>query len=966
MRTNLRSRRRGAIQRSIIETMEARTLLSAASLDTTFGTGSGGTVQLAVAPESPRNPTLALESSGRIISAEPADDHTSRIIGLKPDGSFDPKFGFNGFLSVSDDSIVSVLLESDGSIMLVGKDLTHLSANGVLDTAFGGQQTGQVVLPSRAQAAAIQSNNQIVVAASDGSNGVVVSRYNSDGSLDTNYGSGGSESLVSSSFTQELAGAMAIDGQGRAVIGMGVLVQGGQEFAIARLTTTGQIDDSFGGGSGFVANSSQEDDAACTGLVIGPDGTIYQTGTFDQFSGDEESPLEAYSTTGQLLATNLLGVGQANGGLMGMAIQSNGKLIVTGYGDVPSVILVDRFLPASQGLSLDKSFNGTGQTTFAPLVANNGPTNFGNVGWSVALQTNGEILVAGTSSDENVDFSEYTITRLTGDPVQNVSGMVYADINGNGKRDTGDIGIAGQTVYADLNNNGVLNAGEPVTTTDSSGAYTLTGVPQGAQIVRQILQNVEKQSSPSGGLGQHVTVGGSGVTGADFGVVLGYLTGTQIGTPGSYKNQGNTLAKAFDGNLNTFFDAPDPSGDWAGFDLGSAKVVTELSYAPRSAWASRMVGGQFEGSNSADFSIGVVTLFNVTSTPATGVLTSVQINDPSAYRYIRYIGPNGAYSNIAEVKFFGFTPVVGATLTADGTLVVNGTSGADNIHATLGPDAATVVINGTTDNFAGAVLKLIVNAGAGNDTVLVDGGESDARNFTITLNGGDGNDNLTITPIDATTTSVTAYLDGGAGDDTLDMNFAGTGTLIGGDGNDTFNSNGIVAASALHEAVYGGDGNDTLVADGDTVYSIYDGGFGSNTIDYHTQGDSTPNDNLFTLNMAGGFLTNVNTVIGSSELDGVICNNNGDTITYPDAAGNGVTITGGSGNDVINIHNASLDGDPGVVVNGNGGNDQITITGSANVSVNGGAGNDVIHVRGDFAPVIVDGGADFDTAFTDA
>jgi hypothetical protein len=258
-----------------------------------------------------------------------------------------------------------------------------------------------------------------------------------------------------------------------------------------------------------------------------------------------------------------------------------------------------------------------------------------------------------------------------------------------------------------------------------------------------------------------------------------------------------------------------------------------------------------------------------------------------------------------------------------------------------------------------------VNAGAGRDAVQVDGNESDANDFSVTINGGDGDDSLTLDPVDATTASVTGYIDGGGGDDSLEADNAGMVTLIGGDGLDAFDSNGMFGADALHEAVFGGDGNDTLFADGDTVYSIYDGGFGSNTIDYHFHADSTPNDNLYLLNMTGGFLTNVNTVIGGSDLDGVICNNNGDTITYPDALGNGVTITGGSGNDVININDASRDTDPGVVVNGNGGNDQITVTGSANVSVNGGAGNDVIHVRGNFAPVTVDGGADFDTAYTD-
>ena len=68
------------------------------------------------------------------------------------------------------------------------------------------------------------------------------------------------------------------------------------------------------------------------------------------------------------------------------------------------------------------------------------------------------------------------------------------------------------------------------------------------------------------------------------------LTGTPIGTAGSYQSKGNTIANAFDGNLSTFFDAPSPSGDWVGLDLGTAKVVDEIRFAPRVGYESRMVG----------------------------------------------------------------------------------------------------------------------------------------------------------------------------------------------------------------------------------------------------------------------------------------------------------------------------------------------------------------------------------------
>jgi hypothetical protein len=65
------------------------------------------------------------------------------------------------------------------------------------------------------------------------------------------------------------------------------------------------------------------------------------------------------------------------------------------------------------------------------------------------------------------------------------------------------------------------------------------------------------------------------------------------------------------------------------------------------------VGGIFQGSNTADFSSGVVNLFIVTTAPVEGALTAQGISDAGQYRYVRYLAPKGAYGNIAELEFDG-------------------------------------------------------------------------------------------------------------------------------------------------------------------------------------------------------------------------------------------------------------------------------------------------------------------------
>jgi endo-1,4-beta-xylanase len=139
------------------------------------------------------------------------------------------------------------------------------------------------------------------------------------------------------------------------------------------------------------------------------------------------------------------------------------------------------------------------------------------------------------------------------------------------------------------------------------------------------------------------------------------LGGTIIGTEGSWNNSGNTIAKVFDNDLTTFFDAPDPgNGDWVGLDFGTASsVIRKINYCPRAGSVDRMVGGSFQGANLADFS-DAVTLATVGTQPAAGAFTSVSITNTAAFRYVRYLSPNSGYGNVAELEFYGY-PLVANT-----------------------------------------------------------------------------------------------------------------------------------------------------------------------------------------------------------------------------------------------------------------------------------------------------------------
>ncbi|MDQ2800066.1 MAG: malectin, partial [Armatimonadota bacterium] len=79
-----------------------------------------------------------------------------------------------------------------------------------------------------------------------------------------------------------------------------------------------------------------------------------------------------------------------------------------------------------------------------------------------------------------------------------------------------------------------------------------------------------------------------------------------------------------------------------------SNVVTQVRYFPRAGFASRMVGGKFQGSLDGTTYTDLAT---ITQTPTAGQYTALPISTTTAYRYLRYLAPTGGYGNIAELEF---------------------------------------------------------------------------------------------------------------------------------------------------------------------------------------------------------------------------------------------------------------------------------------------------------------------------
>lgn len=228
---------------------------------------------------------------------------------------------------------------------------------------------------------------------------------------------------------------------------------------------------------------------------------------------------------------------------------------------------------------------------------------------------------------------------------------VGLDLGTNIARSVNKIRYAPRSGYANRMTGGSFQGAN---TADFSGAvtfYTITNTPPEGTLTVQFPSNSTafrylRYLGPANGFGNL-----SELEFYSLGPHNNKLTGGIIGTSGSFNNSGNTIAKVFDGSLTTFFDAPTGNGDWAGLDLGSSKTITNIRFFPRLTFASRMNGGVFQGANVSDFST-AVNLWALSNAPPDSTLSAQVISNSTAFRYVRYLSPNGGYGNVAEVQFY--------------------------------------------------------------------------------------------------------------------------------------------------------------------------------------------------------------------------------------------------------------------------------------------------------------------------
>lgn len=348
------------------------------SLDPTFG-GDGIVTTDFVGANNDEGHGVALQPDGKIVAVGGSTDWGGNgqwaAARYLPDGSLDPSFGEGGkvLTEIDVDAIETaqaVLVQPDGRILAGGSSggvwsLVRWDSAGVPDPGFGGD--GRVTTtfgPTCCHGVAdiaLQGDGRIVAAGS--ADGLAVTRYLPDGTLDTTFDGDGRVTTGTGGGS-----AVALQGDGRIV----VAGSEGNSFLVSRFTTAGAPDPGFDG-DGRVTTSFGPEEGGGADLAVQSDGRLVVAG---RYGGD--FALARYDTGGSLdagfsgdgrVTTDFGGTGDA---AASVALQTDGRIVAAGLAGTAFSFEAHRGLARYLGgggveppAGVDVSVTNTGAATVA-------------------------------------------------------------------------------------------------------------------------------------------------------------------------------------------------------------------------------------------------------------------------------------------------------------------------------------------------------------------------------------------------------------------------------------------------------------------------------------------------------------------------------------------------------------------------------------------------------------------------
>ena len=305
------------------------------SLDKGFG--NAGVV---VTPSLTPFTSITLQTDGKIVVAGPSGGLKINVARYTTKGSLDSTFGTGGIFTsgfiVGSDGPSNVIIQPDGKILVADGAMLRLLSDGQLDTSFGtaGQAT---VLGSNTASMALLPNGRILVglalATGDFASSGFVTRYKSNGNLDTSFGINGQ--LASAGPANRLVllstGEFLVDGSlANSLTGPST------GFAVSRYLGMGLADAKFATHGGVVTPVPNFPTIATSGLGVQSSGDIVTLGTASANFSNFVFALTRYTPAGKLdttfgtngIVTTSFGSDYVTANAL--AIQSDDKIVAVG------------------------------------------------------------------------------------------------------------------------------------------------------------------------------------------------------------------------------------------------------------------------------------------------------------------------------------------------------------------------------------------------------------------------------------------------------------------------------------------------------------------------------------------------------------------------------------------------------------------------------------------------------------
>ena len=389
--------------------------------------------------------SVAVQSDGKIVVAGYATVGRASNIALvryNMDGSLDKSFNGTGkvITAVGDGDCKGegLALQSDGKIVVAGysfkpggKDRAEFTVlrynpDGTLDSGFGesGKVTSEIGDSSdSANSVALQDDGKIVVAGytfAPGNNDFAVARYDSNGRLDTSFNGTGKATADFSKL--DYGRSVAVQSDGKIVVAGDAAHGDGRTFAVARFNANGTPDISFNK-TGKLTTDFGDGNTEARGVAVQSDGKIV-VASFGTIAGVQQFGIARYNANGTLdtsfggTGRVLTAIGISGSNATGVALQKDGKIVVAGYAVNNSGRVYDfACVRYNTDGSLDQGFGDHGKVTTS-VGQGDGKAN------AVTVQSDGKIIIAGSASDG--DNTEFAVVRY------NASGKLDMSFNAAG------------------------------------------------------------------------------------------------------------------------------------------------------------------------------------------------------------------------------------------------------------------------------------------------------------------------------------------------------------------------------------------------------------------------------------------------------------------------------------------------------------------------------------------------------